>query len=146
MAEYVSAAEKKKRLHDRIVKAIRESGMSQSQIADEIGINRQNVSAWISSYDRIPEDIKTLYWLADVLDVDDGYLLNVTDIPKMEYNTDVIHKAVKDATDQVCNIGSRITSYVPESMSALNDFFHDVRQKVELSEGYQALNRLSHTD
>ena len=113
MSEYVSASAKKKMLHDRIASAIRSSGKSQSQIADEMGVSRQAVSLWADPMgDAVPsKDIRCLYWLADVLDVDFAYLLNVSDIEKISYNySDDIHDAVENATDKMRRIGGRITT------------------------------------
>ncbi len=60
-------------IQHRLAEAIKQSGMTQNQIAEKIGVNRSQISCYLTA--RKMPALDTLANLCKVLDVDTNYIL-----------------------------------------------------------------------
>ena len=64
-------------IHERLAEAIRQSGLTQTEIANKIGVKQPTVGQYISG--RAMPALDTFAKLCKVLDVSPGYILGLSD-------------------------------------------------------------------
>lgn len=122
MEKEKTSAKRKSPFTDIFLKLI--DGMTQQQVADKVGVSRQNVGFWIKGT-TVP-DIFTLSKIADAFNVSTDYLLGRTERKlndkKGEFVNEVLDKQIRllSETSEVCAANSDLFQELPKMTQALN--------------------------
>ena len=114
-------------------------GLSQPQLADDIGLTKQTISLWERGVRRT--DFETMVKLGAYFDVSVAYLIGESDDPTVDPNgEDAVWTGDEEEISEIESLGSQISQLSKESRrivaAAIKEAYRVDREMGRLEEGY----------